>query len=56
VENVIVAAPSQSLQAAADLAQAQGYDVEMLGDAIEGEARDVARRMPSLPSRPKGRA
>jgi glycerate 2-kinase len=56
VENVIVAAPSQSLQAAADLAQAQGYDVEMLGDAIEGEARDVARRMPSGRSRPRGRS
>jgi glycerate 2-kinase len=43
VENVIVAAPSQSLRAAADLAQAQGYEVELLGDALEGEARDVAR-------------
>nr|WP_255599125.1 glycerate kinase [Hasllibacter sp. MH4015] len=41
-ENVIYAAPSQSLAAAADLAKAQGYTVEMLGDSIEGEARDIA--------------
>ena len=43
VENVIYAAPSQSLEAAADLARAEGIDVRMLGDALEGEARDVAR-------------
>jgi glycerate 2-kinase len=43
VENVIVAAPSQSLAAAAALAEAQGYAVDVLGDAIEGEAREVAR-------------
>jgi hydroxypyruvate reductase len=43
VENVIVAAPSQSLEAAMTMAQAQGYSVEILGDAIEGEAREVAR-------------
>jgi glycerate 2-kinase len=54
VENVIVAAPSQSLQAAADLAQAQGYDVEMLGDAIEGEARDVAQAHAELALAAKG--
>jgi len=42
VENVIYAAPSQSLAAAAALAEASGYTVEILGDAIEGEARDVA--------------
>ncbi|MDM8164731.1 glycerate kinase [Roseovarius sp.] len=42
VENVIYAAPSQSLDAAADLARAEGCDVEILGDALEGEARDVA--------------
>jgi glycerate 2-kinase len=42
VENVIYAAPAQSLAAAAELAEAQGCAVEMLGDAIEGEAREVA--------------
>ncbi|WP_377293280.1 glycerate kinase [Rhizobium sp. SG2393] len=42
VENVIVAAPRQSLDAAADLARSAGCSVRLLGDAIEGEARDVA--------------
>nr|WP_324755332.1 glycerate kinase [Roseovarius sp. Pro17] len=42
VQNVIYAAPSQSLAAAAELARGAGMQVEILGDAIEGEARDVA--------------
>lgn len=40
--NVIYAAPRQSLQAAAELAGRSGFDVQVLGDALEGEARDVA--------------
>lgn len=43
VENVICAAPSQSLAAAADLARDAGLWVEILGDDLEGEAREVAR-------------
>ncbi len=43
VENVIYAAPAQSLAAAADLAHAQGIEAQVLGDALEGEAREVAR-------------
>ncbi|MEE2863827.1 MAG: glycerate kinase [Pseudomonadota bacterium] len=43
VSNVIFAAPSQSLEAALTLAEAEGCDVEILGDALEGEAREVAR-------------
>ncbi|WJS05300.1 glycerate kinase [Roseibium aggregatum] len=43
VSNVIFAAPSQSLEAARNLAEAEGCDVEILGDALEGEAREVAR-------------
>ncbi|PSK84031.1 hydroxypyruvate reductase [Limimaricola soesokkakensis] len=39
----IVAAPSQSLEAAAALAKQAGCEVRMLGDALEGEARDLAR-------------
>lgn len=42
VENIVIAAPQQSLDAAADLARGSGVEVRMLGDAIEGEARDVA--------------
>jgi len=41
-ENVIYAAPAQSLAAAADLA-ASYCDVRTLGDSLEGEARDAAR-------------
>ncbi|MBA4351344.1 MAG: glycerate kinase [Rhodobacter sp.] len=40
VENVIYAAPIQSLTAAARLAR--GVEVRLLGDAVEGEARDAA--------------
>lgn len=43
VENVIYAAPVQSLEAAAEVARAEGISVRILGDALEGEARDVAR-------------
>jgi hydroxypyruvate reductase len=38
----IFAAPAQSLAAAAELARAEGCAVEILGDALEGEAREVA--------------
>ena len=40
-ENVIYAAPAQSLAAAADLARAS-CEVRLLGDRLEGEAREVA--------------
>lgn len=43
--NTIYAAPAQSLQAAADLARAGGCTVRILGDALEGEAREVAATM-----------
>ncbi len=42
VENVIYAAPAQSLKAAAEMAEAAGCEVRILGDALEGEAREVA--------------
>ena len=48
VTNVICAAPAQSLAAAADIARAQGLAVDILGDAIEGEARDIARAHAAL--------
>lgn len=40
-ENRVISAPSQSLEAAAAHARAQGMRVEVLGDAIEGEAREI---------------
>ena len=39
----IVAAPKASLEAAAKIARAHGYRADILGDSLEGEARDVAR-------------
>ncbi len=42
VENVIVAAPSQSLAAAEKLARQTGVKVRNLGDNLEGEARQLA--------------
>ena len=48
VTNVICAAPSQSLEAAAALARESGCDVEILGDALEGEAREVAEAHAAL--------
>ncbi len=42
VENIIYAAPRQSLSAAAALAEQAGCVVHLLGDSLEGEARAVA--------------
>ncbi|WP_092062159.1 glycerate kinase type-2 family protein [Poseidonocella pacifica] len=42
VENRIVAAPSQSLEAAAEVARAAGLEPRILSDDLEGEARDLA--------------
>ncbi len=39
----LVASGRDSLQAAGELARGLGYDVIMLGDSLEGEARDVAQ-------------
>ncbi|MEL6410340.1 MAG: glycerate kinase [Pseudomonadota bacterium] len=48
VENIIYAAPSQSLEAAAEIAREAGIEVQILGDALEGEARDVAHQHAEL--------
>ena len=48
VTNRIVASPAQSLSAAAARARNYGIDVRLLGDAIEGEARDVGREQARL--------
>jgi hydroxypyruvate reductase len=40
---VMVATPKASLEAAAKIARAAGYRVDVLGDSLEGEARDVGR-------------
>jgi len=42
VENIVIAAPSQSLDAAAIAARSMGVKVRNLGDDLEGEARQLA--------------
>ncbi len=39
----VICKPQQSLLAAAEVAQAHGYTAMILGDALEGEARDVGK-------------
>lgn len=45
VENHLIATPAMALEAAAAAARSQGVKAIILGDAIEGEARDVAATM-----------
>ncbi len=47
-ETVICAAPAMSLAAAADCARRSGLTVACLGDAVEGEARRLARQHAAL--------
>ncbi len=55
-QNRIYAAPAQSLAAARAVAEAAGITVRMLGDALEGEARDVAAKMAHLALAARGAA
>lgn len=48
VENRVVAAPAQSLAAAAGMARAEGCEVRILGDDLGGEAREVAAEHAAL--------
>lgn len=48
VETHLVATPQMALDAAAKVARSQGWDVHILGDAIEGEARDVGTAMAGI--------
>lgn len=43
-EYILVSRPADALHAAAKSAERLGYKVQMLGDALEGEAREVARK------------
>ena len=47
-EIAVIARPQASLEAAASIAQAAGITPLILGDAIEGEAREVARVMAGI--------
>ena len=55
-QNRIYAAPAQSLAAAQAMAEAAGIKVRLLGDALEGEARDVAVKMAKLAVAARGDA
>lgn len=46
--NTIIAAPSQSLDAAKVIAEKEGITVTILGDAIEGEARYLAKEQATI--------
>lgn len=54
-EYILVARPADALKAAAKLAETLGYDARILGDSIEGEARDVAREHARLALERKAR-
>lgn len=56
VRTEMIAAPAQSLAAAAKLARDAGYRVIDLGDRIEGEAREVAREQAAQALATKGPA
>jgi hydroxypyruvate reductase len=47
-ETHMIAAPRMALEAAAKVAGEQGWQVHILGDAIEGEARDVGKVMAGM--------
>lgn len=48
VETVLVATPQMALEAAAEVARGAGYAAHILGDSIEGEAREVGTVMAGL--------
>ena len=48
IETRFVATPQMALEAAAEVARAAGVDAHILGDAIEGEARDVATTLAGI--------
>lgn len=47
-EFILVSRPADALAAAAKVASELGYTVKMLGDSLEGEARDLAREHAKL--------
>jgi glycerate 2-kinase len=51
----LIATPQASLDAAAAVARAAGFDVEMLGDDLEGESSTLGESMAELARRPRNR-
>lgn len=48
IETRFIATPQMALEAAADVARASGVEVHILGDALEGESREVARALAGI--------
>ena len=48
IDTRFIATPQMALEAAGHVARRAGYDVHILGDAIEGEAREVAKAMAGI--------
>ncbi|WP_428419039.1 glycerate kinase type-2 family protein [Methylibium sp.] len=48
IETRFIATPQRALEAAAAVARAAGWPTYILGDAIEGEARDVAKTLAGI--------
>ena len=48
IETHLIATPQLALEAAAAVARRAGYTAHILGDAIEGEARDVAKALAGI--------
>lgn len=48
IETHLIATPQQALEAAAKVAEQAGLPTYILGDAIEGEARDVAKTLAGI--------
>ncbi|MGB0756490.1 MAG: glycerate kinase type-2 family protein [Candidatus Puniceispirillaceae bacterium] len=46
----LLATPQKSLEAAAEYARSRGYEPVILGDSLEGEARELAREMADIVS------
>ncbi len=55
-EAIMIAAPQRSLEAAAEVARRAGVMPVILGDSIEGEAREVARVMAGIARQVKNHA
>jgi hydroxypyruvate reductase len=48
IQTRMIATPQMALQAAAEVARKAGYAAHILGDAIEGEARDVGKVLAAM--------
>ena len=55
IKTKLIATPQMALEAAAEVARQNGYSPHILGDSIEGEARDVGKVMAAIALQIAGR-